>query len=319
MGRKILFVTTDQQRYDTLGCNGGTLARTPVVDALAAAGIRYERAVPQSVVCMPSRSTILTGQYPSTHGVWMNGVPLPGRRAVGRRRAPTPRLPHRAHRQGALRAVHRPVRPLHRELGRAVRRGDAAQPLGRRHHRPAPRLRAPRVRDPRRGRDAALRAVAHGEPPRSDRHVLRGDRRVVQRERGRRRRHRRAAGEGQPDPARLVPHRLGRRSHDRVARLARGRRRLVLLDELPRPAPPVGSARSRRWAASTGATCRSPPATRPTAPSASRSSTTSRGTGGSGTTARSCRTTRRRRSGCRRRSPTTRCARSTPATRSSAS
>ena len=77
MGRKILFVTTDQQRYDTLGCNGGTLARTPVIDRLAAEGVRYERAVPQSVVCMPSRSTMLTGQYPSTHGVWMNGVPLP--------------------------------------------------------------------------------------------------------------------------------------------------------------------------------------------------------------------------------------------------
>ena len=77
MGRKILFVTTDQQRYDTLGCNGGTLARTPVVDRLAAAGIRYERAHPQSTVCMPSRSTMLTGQHPSTHGVWMNGIPLP--------------------------------------------------------------------------------------------------------------------------------------------------------------------------------------------------------------------------------------------------
>jgi arylsulfatase A-like enzyme len=77
MGRKILFVTTDQQRYDTLGCNGGTLARTPVVDRLAADGIRYERAHPQSVVCMPSRSTMITGQHPSTHGVWMNGVPLP--------------------------------------------------------------------------------------------------------------------------------------------------------------------------------------------------------------------------------------------------
>jgi arylsulfatase A-like enzyme len=77
MGRKILFITTDQQRYDTLGCNGGTLARTPVVDGLAATGIRYERAQPQSVVCMPSRSTMLTGQHPSTHGVWMNGVPLP--------------------------------------------------------------------------------------------------------------------------------------------------------------------------------------------------------------------------------------------------
>jgi arylsulfatase A-like enzyme len=77
MGRRILFVTTDQQRYDTLGCNGGRVARTPVVDALAASGIRYERAIPQSVVCMPSRSTMLTGQHPSTHGVWMNGVPLP--------------------------------------------------------------------------------------------------------------------------------------------------------------------------------------------------------------------------------------------------
>ncbi len=77
MGRKILFVTTDQQRYDTLGCNGGTLAHTPVVDALAAAGHRYERAHPQSVVCMPSRSTMITGQHPSTHGVWMNGVALP--------------------------------------------------------------------------------------------------------------------------------------------------------------------------------------------------------------------------------------------------
>jgi arylsulfatase A-like enzyme len=76
MGRKILFVTTDQQRFDTLGCHGG-IARTPVVDRLAQQGIDYQRAVPQSVVCMPSRSTIITGQHPTTHGVWMNGVPLP--------------------------------------------------------------------------------------------------------------------------------------------------------------------------------------------------------------------------------------------------
>lgn len=77
MGRKILFITTDQQRYDTLTCNGSQLSRTPVIDAVAAAGVRYERAHPQSVVCMPSRSTMLTGQHPSTHGVWMNGVALP--------------------------------------------------------------------------------------------------------------------------------------------------------------------------------------------------------------------------------------------------
>jgi arylsulfatase A-like enzyme len=77
MGRRILFITTDQQRYDTLGVNGGVLSRTPVLDRLAAEGIRYERCQPTSVVCMPSRASMLTGQYPSTHGAWMNGVALP--------------------------------------------------------------------------------------------------------------------------------------------------------------------------------------------------------------------------------------------------
>ena len=77
MGRKILFITTDQQRFDALGCNGGEIARTPVVDALAAAGINYQRAHNQNVVCMPARSTMLTGQYVRTHGVYANGVPLP--------------------------------------------------------------------------------------------------------------------------------------------------------------------------------------------------------------------------------------------------
>lgn len=77
MGRNILLITTDQQRFDSIGCNGGTVARTPNVDALATNGIRFDRCHPQSVVCMPSRATIMTGQHISTHGVWMNGVPLP--------------------------------------------------------------------------------------------------------------------------------------------------------------------------------------------------------------------------------------------------
>jgi arylsulfatase A-like enzyme len=77
MGRKILFVTTDQQRYDALGCNGGEVARTPVVDDLAASGVNFRRAYNQNTVCMPARSTMLTGQYVRTHGVVANGVPLP--------------------------------------------------------------------------------------------------------------------------------------------------------------------------------------------------------------------------------------------------
>ena len=75
--RNILFITTDQQRHDSLGCNGGTVARTPVVDRLAAEGINYRRAYNQNTVCMPARSTMLTGQYVRTHGVVANGIPLP--------------------------------------------------------------------------------------------------------------------------------------------------------------------------------------------------------------------------------------------------
>ena len=77
MGRNILLITTDQMRFDALGCNGGEVARTPVIDALAASGINYSRAHNQNVVCMPARATIVTGQHVASHGVWMNGVSLP--------------------------------------------------------------------------------------------------------------------------------------------------------------------------------------------------------------------------------------------------
>ena len=75
--RNILLITTDQMRFDALGCNGGKVARTPTIDALAANGINYTRAHNQNVVCMPARATIITGQYVRSHGVWMNGVCLP--------------------------------------------------------------------------------------------------------------------------------------------------------------------------------------------------------------------------------------------------
>ncbi len=77
MKRNILLITTDQMRYDALGCNGGQTARTPHIDALAGNGINYRRAHNQNVVCMPARATIITGQHVNSHGVWMNGVSLP--------------------------------------------------------------------------------------------------------------------------------------------------------------------------------------------------------------------------------------------------
>jgi arylsulfatase A-like enzyme len=73
----VLLITTDQQRADTLGCAGSPLRATPRLDALAAAGTRYSAARTQNPLCQPARATILTGTYPSTHGVTCNGVDLP--------------------------------------------------------------------------------------------------------------------------------------------------------------------------------------------------------------------------------------------------
>ena len=73
MGRKILLITTDQQRHDALGCNGGKVARTPAIDGLAASGLNFRQARNQNTVCMPERATILTGQSIRAHGVTSNG------------------------------------------------------------------------------------------------------------------------------------------------------------------------------------------------------------------------------------------------------
>ncbi len=91
MGRKFLLITTDQQRYDGLGCNGGAFAKTPVVDGFAATGLVYRQARNQCAVCMPARCTILTGQYVGMHGVTSNGIPLP---------ADHPSLVHELNRHG---------------------------------------------------------------------------------------------------------------------------------------------------------------------------------------------------------------------------
>jgi arylsulfatase A-like enzyme len=76
MKRNILLITTDQQRFDSLGCTG-SIARTPVIDGLAAEGLQYRRVYGQNLTCTPARCSILTGQYPLTHGAWALGVPLP--------------------------------------------------------------------------------------------------------------------------------------------------------------------------------------------------------------------------------------------------
>src|SRR5262245_24723167 len=51
-----------------LGCYGDNLARTPNIDRLAREGARFTRAFTHAPVCAPSRSGLITGQYPTTIG-----------------------------------------------------------------------------------------------------------------------------------------------------------------------------------------------------------------------------------------------------------
>ncbi|MGE3246343.1 MAG: sulfatase, partial [Beijerinckiaceae bacterium] len=68
-----LFFCTDQHRAQYLGCAGHPVVKTPHIDGLAGQGTRFERFYVAMPVCMPNRSSLLTGRYPSAHGVRKNG------------------------------------------------------------------------------------------------------------------------------------------------------------------------------------------------------------------------------------------------------
>ena len=75
----VLLLYTDQQRYDSLGCNGSSWTRTPNIDGIAHAGVAFPHYFVQNPVCMPSRMSFLTGRYCGATGVGSNGVPFPER------------------------------------------------------------------------------------------------------------------------------------------------------------------------------------------------------------------------------------------------
>ena len=71
-----LLIVTDQHRADHLGCYGNPVVQTPNIDALAARGTRFTEFHVATPICMPNRSTLMTGRMPSLHGVRQNGQPL---------------------------------------------------------------------------------------------------------------------------------------------------------------------------------------------------------------------------------------------------
>lgn len=82
----ILFLMTDQQRPDSLGCYGNPVARTPNLDQLAERGVVFNNCYVQNPLCCPSRYSILTGRYSHNHRVRSNWYkPQEGEQSFGHR------------------------------------------------------------------------------------------------------------------------------------------------------------------------------------------------------------------------------------------
>ncbi|MFI5329259.1 MAG: sulfatase-like hydrolase/transferase, partial [Candidatus Rokuibacteriota bacterium] len=68
-GLNVLLITIDTLRADAVGAYGRPAAETPLMDRLAAGGVRFTEARAQNVVTLPSHANILSGRYPLRHGV----------------------------------------------------------------------------------------------------------------------------------------------------------------------------------------------------------------------------------------------------------
>jgi len=69
----VVLITLDTTRADRLGCYGYAQARTPNIDALARRGVLFSQAASTSPLTQPAHSSIMTGMYPTHHGVRVNG------------------------------------------------------------------------------------------------------------------------------------------------------------------------------------------------------------------------------------------------------
>ena len=72
----LLFIFTDEQRFDTLRCYGNDFVRAPNLNALAEESFVFQHPYVTQPVCTPARSTIMTGLYPHTTGCIGNNIPL---------------------------------------------------------------------------------------------------------------------------------------------------------------------------------------------------------------------------------------------------
>ena len=75
----LVFVFSDQQSSDMLGCYGNDQIITPNIDKMAAEGVRFNHCISSSPVCTPYRGMLLSGQHPLYNGCMVNDIQmLPG-------------------------------------------------------------------------------------------------------------------------------------------------------------------------------------------------------------------------------------------------
>lgn len=77
MPPNILWICSDQQRFDTIAALGHSHVRTPHIDSLVRDGVAFTQAYCQSPVCAPSRASFLTGRYARTTRCRQNGQTIP--------------------------------------------------------------------------------------------------------------------------------------------------------------------------------------------------------------------------------------------------
>ena len=71
----IIFILTDDHRWDAFGCMDHPFLKTPNLDRIAREGVMFENSFCTTSLCSPSRASFLTGQYAHTHGVKTNHTP----------------------------------------------------------------------------------------------------------------------------------------------------------------------------------------------------------------------------------------------------
>ncbi len=74
----ILLIITDQQTATAMSCAGNAYVYTPAMDELAESGIRFEKNYVTQPLCLPSRSSLMTGRYPHEIGTTNNGEKISG-------------------------------------------------------------------------------------------------------------------------------------------------------------------------------------------------------------------------------------------------